>query len=216
MKKLFFSALLFLSLSIMFISCEKAGINDEGNLEGKWWIPVKGELIFNGKVVRDKPKTDYVLDYKAYFEGGNYTCVDINSGESYVFGYSYLNGILRLAVQFGEAIELNINKLTRKEGVVDRYVQSKSFDAPDGSSIIRSSVIDTYLGTDIYGYTLAGVFLYGEGVECWYYNDKGEKVPCKFGNHSTSKVFNEKTGEYETKDSFEFWYDTERFYFKAE
>ena len=215
MKKLLFSALLFLGMGFLFISCEKVGINDEGKLEGKWWVPVKGELIFNGKVASNEPLTDYILDYKAYFEDGNYTCVDINSGESYVFGYSLINGTLRLGVQFGGAVELNISKLTRREGAVDRYVQFKYPEVSNDSNI-KSTVIDTYQGTDIYSYAILSIFVFTESIDCWYYNNKGEKVPCKFGNHSTSKVFNENTGEYETKDSFDFWYDAERFYFKAE
>lgn len=185
-------------------------VNDDGKLEGKWWVPVKGELLFNGKVASDKPITDYVLDYKVFFEDGNYTCVDVKSGDNYVLGYSYINGILRLGVQLGNAIELTVNKITKKEGIVDIYIQNEGLDIPE-DSVLKPTIIDTYFGTDIYSYTLLGIAVNGY----WYYNNKGEKVPCKFGNHSTSKVFNESTGEYETKVSFDFWYDTERFYFEA-
>ena len=215
MKKLLFAALFLLGMGLMSVSCDKEGIRDEAYLEGRWWVPVRGELLLNGKVACDKPSHDFILDFKAFFENGSYTCVDMESGESYVFGYSYIDGILRLGVFLGNSIELNVHKITKKEGVVDLYVQSEISEAPE-SGIYRETVIDTYLGTDIYTYAILGIYVYFEGLEYWYYDKNGNKVPCKYGEHTLIQEWNEGKGDYDTKDSFDFWYDTERFYFKAE
>ena len=67
MKRFFYVVMLALGLSIMVCSCEKEGVEaDKGKLEGKWWVPVKIESLFKGKIVKNENLIDSDYYYKAY------------------------------------------------------------------------------------------------------------------------------------------------------
>lgn len=198
--------MLLLGMGALMCSCEKSEV-DIGKFEGKWWIPVKGEVLLNGKVVNNSPSNDYVLDYKAYFENGNCTCVDMGDGSTYVLAYSLIDGMLHIGQGIWGSVDLYVAKVTNKEGIVEeRPAGGPLEDVEYDLGILKVSytkedlinagkVIDTCNGTDIY---------YAEGCyhsPYWYYNAKGEAIRC---------VGIAKEG------SIDYWYDTERYYFKAE
>ena len=182
--------MLLLGMSVM-ASCEKEGGDaDKGKLEGKWWVTTKAEAIFNGKVVKSISSQDADYYGKALFENGNCTFESFEDNLTYVGSYSFLGDIIYVEALFF-AYKFHVVKLSSKEGIVDIFVNE--FDLislPDDLS--EGKVVDTFEGKDIY---------YGD-YAYWYYDNKGKPVQCLCG---------------EEDDNYAgFWYDTERYYFKAE
>ena len=213
MKRLLYAVMLLLGMSVM-VSCEKeGGVGDKSNLEGKWWVPFKTEALFNGKVVgsvsyRD---TEYYYgdyDYKALFQDGNCTLVDINTDYRSVEPYSYLNGILTIIYK-----RIPILNLTSKEATIGISVCDYS------SVVVRETIGKPSNGRVLT--TFEGINIYSENGEndepFWYYNKKGEVVQC-FYNRCTSaeKVWDEEAWEYVWKYTFDYFIDDMRFYFRAE
>lgn len=88
MKKLLFHTLLPLSMSIMFVSCEKEGNGSNGTkLEGDWWVLDRTELFFNNK----KVSTDKSGEVRRIlFKDGNATC-EFENGTKSVLAYSLID-----------------------------------------------------------------------------------------------------------------------------
>ena len=190
MKRILYAVMLLIGMSIM-VSCEKeGGVGDNSNLEGKWWNTTKEEAIFNGKVVNTATGLNSDFWGKVLFENGNYTFESLNDKSTHVGSYSYLGDIINVEVIFS-AYKFHIVKLSPKEGIADIFVKEYLLiSLPDDLS--KGNVVDTFEGKEIYY----------DSYAYWYYDNKGKPVQCLRGGQEGSGV--------------DFWYDTERYYFRAE
>lgn len=201
MKKLFYAVALLIGVGFMFASCSKEGV-DTGKLNGKWWVTEKVEARFNGQVVQPvvlEEDAEWGTNMRLRFDKSN-VIVDNGDGQG-TFAYSLSNNSLIISY-----ISFPIVKQTNKELVGDMIVgkgQFINFILPD---VHNGEVVTTYKGTKIYS---------DDGTDCWracwYFNSKGEAVQCE---HCEEEEWDEATGDYViTRD---YWFDTERYYFKAE
>lgn len=194
MKKIIYAVMLLLGLSIM-ASCEKEGTEaDKGKLEGKWWVAEKFEVRFNGEVIKSFPtleEAEWIVD-KGHFENGNVMLE--TDGDIGTYSYSFYNNTLIIL-----GISLDIVKLTSKELVLDMILGKGNLIQWEitAEDLKEGQLLAQYKGKDIYsrsGITYLPPY--------WYYDNKGNAVLC---------------GHYgDLGDSNMYWYDTERYYFKAE
>lgn len=223
MKRILYAAMLLLGMSALTCSCEKSDQVNLNNLEGKWWIPVRGEVVLNGTAVKDIPESSYVMDYKAYFENGNCTCVDLGDGSTYVLAYSLIDDVLHIGQGIWGSVGLNVVKLTRNEGIVEELTfgpLEDYYESSNGETIVitkeeliaSGKIIDTCYGTDIYG---REGFIHIPIPPFWYYNGKGEAIRCEY-HDLTLKPIEEWKDVLNPAYSIDYWYDADRYYFKAE
>ncbi len=190
MKNLLLPALLLLGISFMFVSCEKEGSKvDKDTIEGKWWIAERFSDCFNGEVVKDYSDfSNAKWEIERFrIEGGNITLVD-RDGQQMVFPCSILdNAILVFNTPYF------IVKQGKNELVLDYQFHSISLEY----------VLDDWNG--YYMYKGKEIYTYFDYKVFWYYDDNGKPVEC-FCRYTDSRhnVYLEE------------WYDSERFYFKAE
>lgn len=221
MKRILYATMLLLGIGVLTCSCEKSDKVNLNRLEGKWWIPVKGEIVLNGTAVKDSPGSSFVMDFKAYFENGNCTCVDMGDGSTYVLAYSLIDDVLHIGQGIWGSVELNVIKLTRDEGIVEERscgpLEDYEYESSNGETIVitkeeliaSGKILDTCCGTDIYsegGYSFPPF---------WYYNGKGEAMQCEY-HECTLKPFEEWQDMLHPAFSYDYWYDADRYYFKAE
>ncbi len=164
---------------------------ESSTLEGKWWIPSKVELCFNGSVVQTPNVRDFLgdLDYwydidKAFFENGTCTLVDHSSGEKSFYSYSFANNLLTIGF-----ISARVTKLTKNEAIVEETVAEDL--APYTARVGDGTVFDSYKGFEIFGDDPKYPYHF------WYKDKNGKAVLC------ASTVQGN-------------WFDTARVYFKAE
>ena len=153
--------MLLLAMSVM-VSCEKeGGVGDNGSLEGKWWIPVKAEAIFNGSVVETYGGSVEEFNVKAFFENGSCTLVDLEDNTQTLAPYTYSNGILNVGLE-----SLRIIKLTNKEGVIEQTVAEQ-----------YSWGINLYDGKNYD--TFKGITILEHNDYYWYIDKNGKAVMCE-------------------------------------
>lgn len=194
MKKLLFVALLLIGAGFI-TSCNKdeGSNNDKGKLEGKWWIPEKYEMYFNGTNVytstdcKEAPITN--MRKKYIFQDGR-----VKWEDGFSWDYSFVKGTIYIGMN-----ELKVVKLTDKMLILDERNINKTSIYDEEVDMAKGHITCTFNGMDIYAYSV------GEGeVARWYYNKNGEAIECDFHE------YNRETS------TFDFWFDTQRSYFKAE
>ncbi len=161
MSKYFYAVMLLLGMSIM-VSCENEGdVGNNGILEGKWWIPIKVEALFNGSVVESASGSIENFNLKAFFENGSCTLVDLEDNTQTLAPYTYSNGILNVGLE-----SLRIVKLTNKEGIIEQTVAEQY---SWGINLYDGEINDTFKGVTIF-----------EHNDRYWYIDKNDKaVMCE-------------------------------------
>ena len=186
----------------MFASCNKEGL-DTGELQGKWWVTEKVEARFNGQVVQPvvlEEDAEWGTYNRLLFEGSN--VIIESNGQRSTFAYSLSNGTLSIS-----GLSIPIVTQSNKELVGDMIVGKGQFlSLVLDDDVHNGKVVTTYKGTKIYS---------SDGTDfwraCWYFNSKGEAVQCE---HCMEEEWDEATGkDVITRD---YWFDTERYYLKAE
>lgn len=175
MKNLFYAVMLLLGMSIM-ASCQKEGnVGDAHDLEGKWWVPVKAEAIFDGVVVETENGTVEDFSVKAFFENGTCTLIDLEDNSQMLAPYTYSNGILNVGLE-----SLRIIKLTSKEGVIEQTVGEQ-----------YSWGINLYDGEN--HDTFKGMTILEHNDHYWYTDKNGKAVMCektdKYNWYDTIRVY---------------------------
>jgi hypothetical protein len=136
---------------------------------------------------------------KLYFQDGNVSFIMIGDDDRNTFPYTFIDGIIN-----SWNIEFKVVKLTNKVLIADMYC--------DKSSIFDYSVSEYDIAHKDVFYTYNGVKVYSCGGRderpFWYYNDKGEVITCRYHKYLSSSSNGERT--------YDYWYDTERYYCKAE
>lgn len=206
MKKVLYSFMLVLGMSLMFCSCEKeegGGKVDETKIEGKWWAVQKFEALFNGKVVKTYPNLDeaeWEIN-RFYIENGNITLEYID-GNREVYACSIIDGKVTIW-----GITLDIVKSNSRELVCDMQWGVGSFSSwiLSDYNVSRGKVISSFNGKDIYSFD-------GDNYKpFWYYDDKGKPVACNYHERTRKEDNN-----YPYYYVYDYWSDFERYYFKAE
>lgn len=210
MKRSLLSILIMLCISITFSSCEKEGHSiNKDKLEGKWWTVERIEARFNGAVVATSPKHDPEWNFdKIYFDAGTIT-IDIDSDKQ-TFACSVIEDEVTIW-----GITFSIVKMDSKELVCDMKVGKGTFyqHGINKDDLANGFKFFTYLGKDIYRYHDEDFF--------WYLNNKEEPVECycvKKESNLTDFLW-EDIKDMDTlamKYLYDYLYDSERYYFKAE
>lgn len=204
--------MLLLGMSVMLCSCEKAITDDVKDIEGRWYVFEKQQDLFNGQPVKDYEEF-YIA--KLFFQNGNMKMVQ-DDGMSFVFPYTIVDNKLTFF-----ATTLILLKANKKEFVAQAPYSYSYFDGDTE----YDRVLTKYNGVDIYAHyymTTSGGYPYIHYNEVfWYYDKNGNRVKCKylFGGIECNKVFDEQNELYIdqlTLSDIEYWYDMERYYFKAE
>lgn len=167
MKKILVVILSVICLGIMF-SCEKTGndINEE-QLEGKWWVPTRGEAYFNGTIVRSEQVPDFAGYSKLYFEKGTCTLIEYETGKQKNYPYTFSNKTLTIITGL---IDFRLLKLTQTEAIVEMRIDEwKNYTSFSGK------VVGQYKGIDIYESE--------KGDYHWYYDKNGNAVVCSMSDN---------------------------------
>lgn len=191
MKKVICTVMLLLGMSIIFRSCEKGSTELYiKKLEGRWWCFQKVEICFNGKIIKTSadPEAANELGYdRIYIESGAIT-LDWNGDKE-----TYACSVIGSEITVWD-YTYDIVKVTNKEAVIDAFVSKCGFSV-DKDDLENAKLYGKYEGKDIY--------YNSKYNDYWYFDERGKPISC---------YYKENVWENGTR----YWYDKERYYFKAE